>query len=85
MSDNATGNNGFDKINPSHYKGYSKEVIEMMVDIFGAEAVINHCECNAFKYRMRMGNKPNESMETDLKKERWYLDKAKELRDSLHK
>jgi hypothetical protein len=80
MSDNATGNNGFDKINPSHYKGYSKEVIQMMVDIFGAEKVAIHCECNAFKYRMRMGNKPNESIETDLKKERWYLDKANELR-----
>lgn len=85
MSDNATNNNGFDKINPSHYKSYSKETIEMMVAVFGVQAVINYCECNAFKYRMRMGNKPNETIETDLKKERWYLDKAKELRDSLHK
>jgi hypothetical protein len=85
MSDNNNANNGFDKINPNHYKSYSKETIQMMVDVFGVQAVINHCECNAFKYRMRMGNKPNESISDDLKKERWYLDKANELRNSLHK
>ena len=80
MSDNNNANIGFDKINPNHYKSYSKETIQMMVDVFGVQAVINHCECNAFKYRMRMGNKPNESISDDLKKERWYLDKANELR-----
>lgn len=84
MSDNTTSNNGFDKINPNHYKGYSKETIEMMVAIYGAEKVATYCECNAFKYRMRMGKKQGESISDDLSKERWYLDKAKELRDSLH-
>jgi hypothetical protein len=29
---------------------------------------------------MRMGTKPDNSIEQDLKKEQWYLNKAKELR-----
>jgi hypothetical protein len=31
-----------------------------------------------------MGKKQGESIADDLAKERWYLDKAKELLDSLH-
>jgi hypothetical protein len=84
MSDNHLTSIGSDKVNPNHYKGYSKETIEMMVAIYGAEKVATYCECNAFKYRMRMGKKQGESIADDLAKERWYLDKAKELRDSLH-
>lgn len=34
----------------------------------------------AFKYRMRLGTKPDNPMDQDLVKERWYLAKAKELR-----
>ena len=33
----------------------------------------------AFKYRMRMGTKLGNTIEQDLKKEKWYLDKKKEL------
>ena len=34
---------------------------------------------NAFKYRMRMGLKPNEPVERDLKKALIYEKKAKEI------
>ncbi len=34
---------------------------------------------NAFKYRMRLGLK--DDFVQDFKKEKWYLDKAKELKD----
>ena len=64
---------------PTHYNNYSREVIDMMVDIWGIEATIKWCEMTAFKYRMRMGTKPENPIEQDLKKEKWYLDKAKEL------
>ena len=67
--------------NPSHYNNYSKEVIDMMIDIYGTENTRIFCEMNAFKYRMRMGTKPDNSIEQDLKKEKWYLNKAKELRN----
>ena len=82
MSDNHTSNIGSNKINPSHYKGYSKETIEMMIDIYGAEAVATYCEINSFKYRMRLGKKVGESITDDLAKEKWYLDKANELRNT---
>ena len=65
---------------PTHYNTYSVETIDMMVRVFGKEKVADFCEINAFKYRMRMGTKPNNSIEQDLKKEQWYLNKAKELR-----
>lgn len=65
---------------PQHYNNYSKEVIDMMVDIFGREDTIKFCEMNAFKYRMRMGTKPGNDINQDLEKEKWYLNKADELR-----
>ena len=68
-----------DAINPSHYKRYSVEVIDMMVKIFGSEKVAAYCEINAFKYRMRMGTKQGNNFEQDLKKEEWYVTKTKDL------
>ena len=68
-----------DFIRPSYYKGYSVEVIDMMVSVYGSDAVASFCEINAFKYRMRVGSKPGQSIEDDLKKEKWYLNKAKSL------
>lgn len=75
--------NNYDNINPPHYKNYSVEVIDMMLSIYGKENTIIYCEMTAFKYRMRMGTKPNNSIEQDLNKEQWYLNKAKELRNTL--
>ena len=71
----------YDHINPNHYKQGGKEVIEMMVDIWGAEYVVKYCEMNAFKYRMRMGLKPNQPIAQELEKAKWYENKAKELRN----
>ena len=68
---------------PTHYNTYSVETIDMMVAIWGKEKVADFCEINAFKYRMRMGTKPFNSIEQDLKKEQWYLNKAKELRKEI--
>lgn len=55
----------------------------MMVSIYGIEATVTWCEMTAFKYRMRVGTKPDNPVEYDLDKERWYLNKAKELRSKL--
>ena len=75
-------NNGYEMVaSPSHYNNYSIEAIEMMRRIFGNEATAKWCEMTAFKYRMRMGTKPGEPVERDLDKEKWYLKKAKELRN----
>ena len=63
---------------PSHYNKYDIEVIDMMEKIWGKEACRLWCIMTAFKYRMRLGEKPENPIEQDLEKERWYLNKAKE-------
>jgi len=68
---------------PSHYNKYEIEVIEMMRRIYGTKAVALWCEMTAFKYRMRLGEKPENPIEQDLNKEKWYLDKAKEYKKML--
>lgn len=73
-------NNNYEHVDhPSHYNNYSVEVIEMMRCIYGAEATALWCEMTAFKYRMRLGNKPDNPVDQDLAKERWYLDMAKQI------
>jgi len=66
-----------DQINPDHYKQYPVEVIDMMIRIWGPEAATQYCIMTAFKYRMRLGHK--DSMEQEIKKEKWYLSKAASL------
>ena len=70
----------YNKVNPEHYKSMSKETWEMMLDIWGIDAFIAHCEMTAFKYRMRVGKKPGEEIEADIEKARWYELKALEMR-----
>ena len=72
--------NTYEHVNhPAHYNNYDVEVIDMIKRIWGVEQTILWCEMTAFKYRMRMGTKPGNTIEQDLKKEKWYLDKKKEL------
>lgn len=73
----------YDYINPNHYKNMSKEVIDMMIDIWGVENVTIYCEITSFKYRMRLGLKPDQPIERDLEKAKWYENKAKELRTKI--
>ena len=70
---------------PSHYNQYDIEVIDMIIKIWGPEAAALWCDITAFKYRMRMGTKPDNSIEQDIKKEQWYLNKSKEIRKNLNK
>lgn len=73
-------NNNYDFVNhPSHYNKYDIEVLDMMERIWGRDALIIFCRMNAFKYRMRMGEKPTSSIEQDLAKEKFYLDYANRL------
>lgn len=69
-----------DKVNhPSHYQKGGKECIDVMLELYGIQAVIHFCECNAFKYRWRAGLKTGESTEVDLKKAKWYEDYRENL------
>lgn len=67
---------------PKHYNKYDVECIEMMRRIWGDDAVAIWCKLTAFKYRMRLGEKPGNSIKQDLNKEKYYLDYAKKLKVS---
>ena len=75
MKDNSKVNH------PEHYNKYLFECIDEMVILFGVEAVIAFCKCNAWKYRERAPYKGNP--EQDNEKADWYLNKAKELEEQL--
>ena len=64
---------------PAHYNDYDVECIEMMRRIWGDKETAIFCKLSAFKYRMRLGQKPNEPIERDLEKEKLYLSKYKEF------
>ena len=66
-----------DNINPDHYKNStSLECIEAMELVFGKQAVIDFCKCNAWKYIWRWKHKNGFE---DLEKAKWYIKKAEEL------
>jgi hypothetical protein len=65
---------------PKHYNLYDIETIDMMEKIWGKDATILFCKMTAFKYRMRMFLKDDPA--EDFRKEQWYLDKAKEMKDN---
>lgn len=73
----------YDHINPAHYKRASIETIEKMRRIYGPILTIAYCEMTAFKYRERIGLKPDQPLEQEMGKIRWYENKALELKNQL--
>lgn len=63
---------------PSHYNQGGMECIDEMVLIFGVEATMHFCLCNAWKYRYRANAKNGKE---DLEKANWYINKYKELKE----
>lgn len=62
---------------PDHYKAGGLECIDVMLELYGKDAVMAFCMCNAFKYQWRCNNKGN--CKQDIEKARWYNDKFLEL------
>lgn len=60
---------------PNHYQG-KNECIDVMVAMFGEEAVKHFCMCNAYKYRFRADKKNGAE---DIEKAEWYESKLIEL------
>lgn len=70
-----------DPTNPDHYKNHtSLECIEEMEIILGDLGVTYFCVGNAWKYIRRWKNKNGVE---DLKKAKWYIEKAWELNDGV--
>ena len=68
---------GKEEINhPDRYAGGKFECIDVMIDVFGADAVKHFCILNAFKYIWRAEKKNGVE---DIKKAVWYLNKFIEL------
>ena len=69
----------FDNVNnPKHYIDGKYECIDVMLDVFGKEAVFNFSICNAFKYLWRFNKKNGKE---DIEKAGYYLNKALEVTD----
>lgn len=69
--------NNADEINsPPRYNKNGFECIEVMIAIFGKEAVRQFCKLNAFKYIWRESDKGKVN---DIKKANYYLKKYVEL------
>ena len=60
---------------PAHYQG-KNECIDVMIAMFGKEAVKHFCMCNAYKYRFRADKKNGAE---DIEKAEWYESKLIEL------
>lgn len=68
-----------DEINhPDRYNSGGFECIDVMLAVFGYEAVRNFCILNAFKYIWRHKQKGGAE---DIKKAVWYLNKFVELEE----
>ena len=66
---------------PDRYAGGKFECIDVMLDVFGADAVKRFCILNAFKYIWRAEKKNGVE---DIKKAVWYLNKYIELKENNH-
>lgn len=70
-----------DNVNhPGHYQTGQFECIDVMVEVFGIEDVMNFCICNAFKYLYRTKHKNGIE---DIRKAVWYLNKYLELESMM--
>ena len=70
------GDKKSDNVNhPEHYQG-KNECIDVMVAMFGVDAVKHFCMCNAYKYRFRAQAKNGAE---DIEKAEWYESKLIEL------
>lgn len=69
-----------DNVNhPKHYgREGAMECIDEMVLVFGKDAVMEFCLCNAWKYRYRAADKNGAE---DLAKSDWYMKKYKQLKE----
>lgn len=68
---------------PAHYEREgAMECIDEMLLIFGKDAVMNFCLCNAWKYRYRASAKNGDE---DYSKSDWYLRKYRELKEGVNK
>lgn len=68
--------------NPSHYRQFGKEAIDIIRSTLTAEEFAGYCKGNELKYRLRAGFKDPSKVDEDMGKAMRYKefrDKAKDL------
>jgi hypothetical protein len=71
------------RTNPDRYeqpKQIDKDIIDMVVDLWGSDFAIKYCGIRAIQYREELLLNPEQPIELDLEKAKWYEAKAKELK-----
>ena len=63
---------------PPHYMQHAMQCIDEMVEVFGADAVIDYCRCNVWKYRYRAPFK--DDADEDNMKSDWYMHAMQDLK-----
>ena len=58
---------------PSHYGKYGQQTVDIMNSIWKPFITSMWCKMTAFKYRMRMGEKPENPIQQEIDKENKYL------------
>lgn len=61
-----------EKGDADYYDQDRLNTIRTMEQVYGTRSVLAFCECNVLKYRLRLGKKPEQSVERELTKARWY-------------
>lgn len=65
-----------DAVNPSHYKVGGIETIDYIEAKLGYDGAYAYCIGNVMKYVSRAGKKDIADQAEDLKKAKWYLERA---------
>lgn len=61
-----------EKGDADYYDQDRLNTIRTMEQVYGTRSVLAFCECNVLKYRLRLGKKPEQTVERELTKARWY-------------
>lgn len=67
---------------PEHYNSEYYECIDVMLDVYGRDAIMKFCIVNAFKYIWRAEKKNGIE---DVRKAIWYLNKYIEITNHVNK
>lgn len=65
---------------PEHYQSANGiEAIDVIETVLGLTGTIDFCKGNALKYLFRAGTKEGNPQQQDLRKAKWYINKAIQL------
>lgn len=70
---------------PKHYDFFDEQAIDIIAKTLTKEELRGFLMGTALRYRLRLGDKPNEPIERDLGKAQWYENYWKEYSENTVK